>query len=149
MKNFGGIKICLYLPLNTKIRLTLLCLSGFELYSRWVPLSTDQRVLSNTRITRNQYKKSWLNSLRLIRLKSCFYHRGDRSKIVYSRTLFIKGSVLSPSTNVTVQFYKAGFLLFTFKNLNLFLQYTVNTSPATVAEKAMWRIVMHNYIDHL
>ena len=23
---------------NTKIRLTLLCLSGFELYSRWVPL---------------------------------------------------------------------------------------------------------------
>ena len=121
-KILGGIKICLYLPLNTKIRLTLLCLSGFELYSRWVPLSTDQRVLSNTRITRNQYKKSWLNSLRLIRLKSCFYHRGDRSKIVYSRTLFIKGSVLSPSTNVTVQFYKAGFLLFTFKNLNLFLQ---------------------------
>ena len=25
--------------LNTKIRLTILCLSGFELYSRWVPLS--------------------------------------------------------------------------------------------------------------
>ena len=25
--------------LNTKIRLTMLCLSGFELYSRWVPLS--------------------------------------------------------------------------------------------------------------
>ena len=24
--------------LNTKIRLTMLCLSGFELYSRWVPL---------------------------------------------------------------------------------------------------------------
>ena len=23
--------------LNTKIRLTMLCLSGFELYSRWVP----------------------------------------------------------------------------------------------------------------
>ena len=23
---------------NTKIRLTMLCLSGFELYSRWVPL---------------------------------------------------------------------------------------------------------------
>ena len=23
----------------TKIRLTMLCLSGFELYSRWVPLS--------------------------------------------------------------------------------------------------------------
>ena len=39
MKNFWGIKICLYLPLNTKIRLTLLCLSGFELYSRWVPLT--------------------------------------------------------------------------------------------------------------
>ena len=24
--------------LNTKIRLTMLCLSGFELYSRWVPM---------------------------------------------------------------------------------------------------------------
>ena len=24
--------------LNTKIRLTMLCLSSFELYSRWVPL---------------------------------------------------------------------------------------------------------------
>ena len=24
--------------LNTKIRLTMLCLSGFEVYSRWVPL---------------------------------------------------------------------------------------------------------------
>jgi len=30
MKNFQGIKICLYLPFK--------CLSGFELYSRWVPL---------------------------------------------------------------------------------------------------------------
>ena len=27
-------------PLNTKIRLTMLCLSGFELYSRWVPLNS-------------------------------------------------------------------------------------------------------------
>ena len=25
--------------LNTKIRLTMLCLIGFELYSRWVPLN--------------------------------------------------------------------------------------------------------------
>ena len=25
--------------LNTKIRLTMLCLSGFELYSRWMPLT--------------------------------------------------------------------------------------------------------------
>ena len=25
--------------LNTKIGLTMLCLSGFELYSRWVPLN--------------------------------------------------------------------------------------------------------------
>ena len=24
---------------DTKIRLTILCLSGFELYSRWVPLT--------------------------------------------------------------------------------------------------------------
>ena len=27
--------------LITKIRLTMLCLSGFELYSRWVPLKLD------------------------------------------------------------------------------------------------------------
>ena len=27
--------------LNTKIRLTMLYLSGFELYSRWVPLCYD------------------------------------------------------------------------------------------------------------
>ena len=32
MKHFQGIKICLYLLINTKIRLT-----SFELYSRWVP----------------------------------------------------------------------------------------------------------------
>ena len=39
MKNFKGIKICLYIyRLNTKIRSSMLCLSGFELYSRWVPL---------------------------------------------------------------------------------------------------------------
>ena len=38
MKNFCGIKISLYLRLNTKIRSTMQCLSGFELYSRWVSL---------------------------------------------------------------------------------------------------------------
>ena len=27
--------------LNTKIRLTMLCLSGFELYPRWVPLRLE------------------------------------------------------------------------------------------------------------
>ena len=37
MKNFQGIYAHIY-RLNTKIRLTILCLSGFELYSRWVPL---------------------------------------------------------------------------------------------------------------
>ena len=26
------------IKINTKIRLTILCLSGVELYSRWVPL---------------------------------------------------------------------------------------------------------------
>ena len=31
--------------LNTKIRLTILCLSGFELYSRWVPLLFYVKVL--------------------------------------------------------------------------------------------------------
>ena len=30
--------ICSEDDFNTKIRLTMLCLSGFELYSRWVPL---------------------------------------------------------------------------------------------------------------
>ena len=38
MKNFQGIKICLYLLISTKIRLTMLCLSVFELYSRWEPM---------------------------------------------------------------------------------------------------------------
>ena len=40
MKLFGGIRIC-----NTKIRLTILCLSGFELYSRWVPLKLSPSYL--------------------------------------------------------------------------------------------------------
>ena len=31
--------------LNTKTRLTMLCLSGFELYSRWVPLTKVQLLL--------------------------------------------------------------------------------------------------------
>ena len=30
---------------NTKIRLTMLCLSGFELYSRWVPLIDYKEVI--------------------------------------------------------------------------------------------------------
>ena len=29
--------------LNTKIRLTMLCLSGFELYSRWEPLKIQEK----------------------------------------------------------------------------------------------------------
>ena len=37
MKNFTGIYAYIY-RLNTKIGLTMLCLSGFELYSHWVPL---------------------------------------------------------------------------------------------------------------
>ena len=35
---FRGYKYAYIYRLNTKIRLTMLCLSGFELYSRWVPL---------------------------------------------------------------------------------------------------------------
>ena len=31
--------------LNTKIRLTMLCLSGFELYSRWVPLLNQDIII--------------------------------------------------------------------------------------------------------
>ena len=30
------------IDLNTKTRLTMLCLSGFELYSRWVPLLREK-----------------------------------------------------------------------------------------------------------
>ena len=36
MKN---LKYAYIYPLNTKVRSTMLCLSGFELYSRWVPLT--------------------------------------------------------------------------------------------------------------
>ena len=44
MKIFLGDKnmlIFIY-RLNTKIRLTMLCFSGFELYSRWVPLHNEE-----------------------------------------------------------------------------------------------------------
>ena len=46
-KKFLGDKKYAYIYcLNTKIRLTMLCLSGFELYSRWVPLrNVAKRVL--------------------------------------------------------------------------------------------------------
>ena len=40
VKNFQGIKICLYLPFKYKIRLTMLWLSGLEVFSRWAPLLT-------------------------------------------------------------------------------------------------------------
>ena len=43
MKNFQGKKYTYIYRLNTKIRLTMLCLSGCELYSRWVPLKTNKR----------------------------------------------------------------------------------------------------------
>ena len=48
MKNFWGIKICLYLTFKTKIRSTMLCVSGFELYSRWVPLNFRANPLFKT-----------------------------------------------------------------------------------------------------
>ena len=35
--------------LNTKTRLTMLCLSGFELYSRWVLLSLGRHVNAASR----------------------------------------------------------------------------------------------------
>ena len=40
MNNFQGIKTRENMPVFTvyKVRLTMLCLSGFELCSRWVPL---------------------------------------------------------------------------------------------------------------
>ena len=33
---------------NTKMRLTMLCLSGFELYSRWMPLKNKFCVFLKT-----------------------------------------------------------------------------------------------------
>ena len=33
--------------LNTKKRLTMLCLSAFELYSGWVPLETECHIINN------------------------------------------------------------------------------------------------------
>ena len=47
MKNFRGQKYAYIFCLNTKIRLTMLCLSGFELYSRWVPLYRPPPSFSN------------------------------------------------------------------------------------------------------
>ena len=38
MEIFRGQKYAHIYRLNTKTRVTMLCLSGFELYSRWVPL---------------------------------------------------------------------------------------------------------------
>ena len=39
MKNCREQKYADIYRLNIKIRSTMLCLSGFELYSRWVPLN--------------------------------------------------------------------------------------------------------------
>ena len=39
-----GYKYAYIYRLNTKIRLTMLIFSGFELYSRWVPLKRDETV---------------------------------------------------------------------------------------------------------
>ena len=51
---FRGLKTCpayIY-RLNIKMRLTMLCLSGFELYARWMPLnnrvSEDHKVKTKT-----------------------------------------------------------------------------------------------------
>ena len=45
-KIFRGWKYAYIYRLNTKIRLRMLCLSGFELYSRWVPLNHACQCLS-------------------------------------------------------------------------------------------------------
>ena len=46
---------------DIKIRLTMLYLSGFELYSRWVPLFIDRSSLPNN----NNKETSFLNNPRL------------------------------------------------------------------------------------
>ena len=54
--------------LNTKIRLTMLCLSGFELYSRWVPLIDYCELVNNSlwdkgdccRLERLPKEKKWV-----------------------------------------------------------------------------------------
>ena len=43
-KIFRGQKYAYIHRLNTKIRLTVICLSGFELYSRWVLLFKDRNI---------------------------------------------------------------------------------------------------------
>ena len=60
MKNFQGIKICLYLPFKYKIRLTKLWLSGLEVFSRWVPLLTCFQVKFFQVNVANQKRKFYM-----------------------------------------------------------------------------------------
>ena len=87
MKNFWGIKISLDLPLlsgrssiifiqhlafkNAKIRLTMLFLSGFKLYSRWVPLFEHvERLVQLTKL----FNQSRFGST--MQLQSSLFSRG-------------------------------------------------------------------------
>ena len=61
--------------LTTKIGLTILCLSGFELYSRWVPLSFA--LLSTS---------SWLPFIRIGRNSDCFLVKEIASSLYFTTT---------------------------------------------------------------
>ena len=51
--------------LNTNIRLTMLCLSGFELYSRWVPLIDYRVKLLRERPMLSKQREDYLNLKKL------------------------------------------------------------------------------------
>ena len=59
--------------LNTKIRLTMLCLSGFELYSRWVPLLKQQLQRLRKRHLKSEFASNLNRRLfQLIKFVKCW-----------------------------------------------------------------------------
>ena len=63
MKNqFRGSKYAYIYRLNTKIRLTMLCLIGFDLYSRRVPLDHGQRLCAKVAHTTGIVCTKWTQS---------------------------------------------------------------------------------------
>ena len=48
-KIIRGQKYVYIYRLTTKMRLTMLCLSGFELYSRWLPLTLHVTLIDSVR----------------------------------------------------------------------------------------------------
>ena len=59
-------KICHIYRLNNKILLTILCLSGFELYSRWVPLHLRRKAKGPLRNVSWKEKQSPVLKARMV-----------------------------------------------------------------------------------